>query len=578
MGSADRRKAFSYVRISSGTQARGGGIRRQLQESREYAEHHGFELVEHLEDIGVSAFQGKNQAPTAALGRFLEAMRTGKVPSGSRLLIESLDRLSRREALKAVGIFIEILTAGVEITTLMDGRTYTAATTFEELMFCVTIMMRAHEESMTKSKRLKAAWRQKKERAGTKPMTAWCPSWLRLSRDRSRYEVVEDRARVIRHIFSEAAAGVGSYSIVRRLNEHREPHFGRSRVWNLSFVSKVLTNLAVMGHFQPHKVVDGRRVPDGPIIEDYFPKIVDAETFRRVQNGLRERLQRGRGRKGHNVANLFPRDMMTCAYCRSSMRYESKGRGKGSFICYAALRGVNCVRARWSASDLEASILAFCREVELEGIIHGEDETRRTSVLESEIETLKDELTMVGEKMEKTYDLMDTGAATAFISGKLRELEERQTIIETELREKEAERAQMSATGSAREGSEHLRSMIEKLQGTDDAGEDVFRLRSAISSRLRSIVTMILVAPEGHAPFIRKAIADEPNVPASVVDHEAYDRRYFGVGFRDGTVRVVIPDRDDPLRFDVQVVGTKGGTAGTVIDPDQEDPLRFDLS
>jgi DNA invertase Pin-like site-specific DNA recombinase len=325
MGSTDRRKAFSYVRISTGIQARGGGIRRQLQESREYAERHGFDLQEEnqLADVGVSAFKGKNLAPTAALGRFLEAVRAGKIPRRSVLLIESLDRLSRREALSAVGTFIDVLKAGIDIHTLTDGKIYTAETTFEELMFSIAIMTRAYDESKVKSVRLRAAWRQKRELAGTKPMTKWCPSWLRLSSDRTRYEVIEDRAKVIRHIFSEAAAGVGSYSIARRLNERRVPHFRRSRGWHFSFISKALKNPAVYGLFQPHKVVNGRRRPDGDPIQNYFPAIVEESVFNRVQLGLSERLKRGRGRKGQRVTNLFPRSMLVCAYCTVGRQHLS---------------------------------------------------------------------------------------------------------------------------------------------------------------------------------------------------------------------------------------------------------------
>jgi hypothetical protein len=497
------------------------------------------------------------------------------------LLIESLDRLSRREALKAVSTFIDVLNAGIDIHTLQDGKIYTAETTFEELMFSIAIMTRAYDESKTKSVRLRAAWRQKRELAGTKPMTKWCPSWLRLSSDRTRYEVIEDRAKVIRHIFSEAAAGVGSYSIARRLNERREPHFGRSRGWHFSFISKVLKNPAVYGLFQPHKVVDGRRRPDGDPIQNYFPAIVEESVFNRVQMGLDERLKRGRGRKGSRVTNLFPRSTLVCAYCKAAMLYETKG----TLVCSAGLRNVGCgSRTRWRYSSFEASVLAFCSEINVELVVRDASDAGRSEGLESAIDALKGELTVIRAKMERVFELLDEGGATAFISGKLRELEERQTVVEAELREKEAERARTGeSTGPAHDGGEHLRSLIEKLQGTDGEGEDVFRLRSAISSRLRSIVTVIYVAPAGHAPFIRKAIATEPDATANddlglIVDHEAYHRRYFGVGFRDGTVRVVIPDRDDPLKFDVQVMGAKGGTAGTVIDPDQEDPLRFDLS
>jgi DNA invertase Pin-like site-specific DNA recombinase len=570
MGSTDRRKAFSYVRISTGTQMRGGGIKRQLQESREYAERHGFELVEELQDVGLSAFKGKNLAPTAALGRFLEAVRAGRVRKGSILLIESLDRLTRREALKAVGLFTEVLSADIDIHTLIDKKVYTSESTFNEIMLALTIMMRAYEESNTKSARLRAAWRQKRELASTRPMTKWCPAWLRLSSDRTRYEVIEDRARVIRHIFSEAVAGVGSYSQARRLNERREPHFGRAHGWHFSFISKVLKNQAVYGLFQPHMVVNGRRRPDGDPIRDYFPAIVEESVFNRVQIGLDERLKRGRGRKGLRVTNLFPRSTLVCAYCGSAMFYESKN-PHGALVCSAGLRNAGCgSRVRWMYSSFEASVLAFCSEVNVEAVVRDASDAGRSEGLESAIDARRGELTVIRERMERVFELLDEGGATAFISEKLRGLEERQKVVEAELREKEVERARTGASTGPAHGGDELRSLIEKLQGVGgDAGEDVFKFRSAISSRLRSLVTVIHVAPQGHAPLVRRTIdflRGQPDNTLEVTGHLERklkdgdeDRPYFSVGFRGGTTRVVYPDPQDPLKFSHQILGDVAG-------------------
>jgi hypothetical protein len=476
------------------------------------------------------------------------------------LLIESLDRLSRGEALKALGPFLEVLKAGIDIHTIQDGKIYTSETTYEELMFWVASAARAYDESKTKSTRLKDAWQQKRELAGTKPMSKWCPSWLRLSNDRTRYEVIEDRAKVIRHIFSEAASGLGSYSIARRLNERRVPNFGKSRGWHFSFISKVLKNPAVYGLFQPHKVVGGRRRPDGDPIENYFPAIVEVSIFNRVQLGLGERLKRGRGRKGKRVTNLFPRSMLVCAYCRSALLYETKS----TLVCTAALRNAGCdSRARWGYSNFEASVLAFCNEINVEAVVRDVSDAGRSEGLESSIDALKGELTVIRAKMERVYELLEEGSATTFVSGKLRELEERQTTVEAELREKEAERARTGETGLSREGD--LRSLIEKLQGVDDANEDVFKLRTAISSRLRSLVSTILVAPQGHEPIVRREMEPFRNYPGTeeamtalaalkgISETKYFSHQFFNVQFVDGTSRLVYSDKDNPLKIHQEI-------------------------
>ena len=156
-----------------------------------------------LEDIGISAFKGANVAE-GALGRFLEAAKAGKIPAGSFLLVESLDRLSRQEVRKSLGIFLSIVDAGVNIVTLTDDRVYTAhKTELVDLLTSLVIMSRAHEESQTKSRRVGAAWANKRANAKIRPLTATCPAWLRLSRDRTRYEVIEDRATTVKLIFEE---------------------------------------------------------------------------------------------------------------------------------------------------------------------------------------------------------------------------------------------------------------------------------------------------------------------------------------------------------------------------------------
>jgi DNA invertase Pin-like site-specific DNA recombinase len=81
-----------------------------METSAAYAAEHGLELVDEsrLQDIGVSAFKGANVAD-GALGRFLAAVKANKVPRGSFLLVESLDRLSRQAPFKSFAIFSEII-------------------------------------------------------------------------------------------------------------------------------------------------------------------------------------------------------------------------------------------------------------------------------------------------------------------------------------------------------------------------------------------------------------------------------------------------------------------------------------
>src|SRR4051812_46296558 len=113
--------AYSYCRFSSERQRKGDSIRRQIEAARVYAKAQGWTLDDSLRDEGVSAFKGKNAA-TGALKRFLDRIEDGTVKPKSRLLVESLDRLSRNDVTDALQLFIGIIKSGIEVITLADGK------------------------------------------------------------------------------------------------------------------------------------------------------------------------------------------------------------------------------------------------------------------------------------------------------------------------------------------------------------------------------------------------------------------------------------------------------------------------
>jgi DNA invertase Pin-like site-specific DNA recombinase len=115
--------AYSYVRMSSDTQLRGDSLRRQTEDTERFARENGLVLDKEfrLADLGVSAFSGEN-IKTGELGRFLLAVKAGKVQVGSVLIVESLDRLSLQKARPSIRIFLDLLDAGISIATLIDKK------------------------------------------------------------------------------------------------------------------------------------------------------------------------------------------------------------------------------------------------------------------------------------------------------------------------------------------------------------------------------------------------------------------------------------------------------------------------
>ena len=94
-------KAYSYLRFSTPEQSKGDSKRRQIEGAEEYAKANGLVLDEKLRDEGISAYSGANR-DKGALGGFLKKVEKGLIPTGSVLIVESLDRLSRENVMARI--------------------------------------------------------------------------------------------------------------------------------------------------------------------------------------------------------------------------------------------------------------------------------------------------------------------------------------------------------------------------------------------------------------------------------------------------------------------------------------------
>jgi hypothetical protein len=205
-----------------------------------------------------------------------------------------------------------------------------------------------------------------------------CPGWLKLSEDRCSFIFLPDRAEILRKIFELSIGGLGSYSIANHLNRQGVPAFGPSTSWDHTTIDSMLRNRATLGEHQPKSYAGGSKkgVPVGAPIPGYYPSVVDEATFQAAQLARRRNLAIGRGRKGHNITNIFT-GLTTCAYCSSPVKFHSNGNSK-SLICTKVLNGTGCIRVAWSYRNFESSVLHFLAHPALvEGL---KDEKRRIMV------------------------------------------------------------------------------------------------------------------------------------------------------------------------------------------------------
>jgi DNA invertase Pin-like site-specific DNA recombinase len=337
--------AFSYIRFSSAKQELGDSLRRQLKLAEDYAESEGLTLDTHsYRDLGVSAFKGKNLTE-GKLATFVSAVASGKIPKGSYLLVESFDRISRDDADEALELFLKITKLGITLVTLQDKRVYTKESRRKDpigsLVGPLVLMVRAHEESQTKSGRVGAKWEEKRGQAaaGGLKMTAVAPSWLRLSDDRKRWTTDVAKAKVVERIFDLALTGYGTPTIARLLNAEGVPTMARAKCWTFGVVNAILKNESVIGTYTPKKVAKDRHAE--PIM-GYYPAIISETKFFQVKEHLKGRKWVG-GQNKSQVRNLFA-GISYCYGCGARMRVKSTASagGKTYLQCQTAYSGGNC--------------------------------------------------------------------------------------------------------------------------------------------------------------------------------------------------------------------------------------------
>ena len=412
--------AYSYIRLSTDIQSYGDSRRRQIEATKKYAEELGYEYKDSLEDIGVSAYKSKN-VKEGELGRFIYAIETGLIdPNKSALFIESLDRLTRDAALKALTLFTRLLETGLTIVTTMDRQTYTTESFGKnpnQLYLALAVLLRANEESETKSKRLKQAWKNKRENLSVKKLTSVSPAWMSLSEDKSEFALKNNEANTVRKIFSLCIDdNLGQYAITKYLNNNLDnyPVFtkptkaNRNKIstWNQSYISKILHNISTYGCFQPHTTSEGKRIPHGEVIEDYYPAAITENDFLVAQARMSKRKHKGGGRKGDEFTNLFTK-LTICGECGSTVVYQNKGDGTkgGKYLkCGKSEMSNECSSPPWRYDEFEQSFFQFITEINLSDIIDRKNSNEEIKELQRNNDLLNEELKI----SQKAYEAISS--------------------------------------------------------------------------------------------------------------------------------------------------------------------------
>jgi DNA invertase Pin-like site-specific DNA recombinase len=486
-------KVYSYLRFSDVKQASGSSIERQTDYAKRWAEKHGLELDSSLtlRDEGLSAYHQRH-VKSGALGVFLVAVDEGRIAPGSYLVVEGLDRLSRAEPIQAQAQLAQIINAGITVVTASDGREYNRERLKAQpmdLVYSLLVMIRAHEESDTKSKRVKASirklcqrWQDGSYRGPIR--NGKDPAWVRL--EGGRFVIEPNRAEGIRQVIRHWLLGHGFSSMMLKLkNEGSDlSHLPRNPI----ALYRALRSPTLIGYKTLE--IDGETFS----LKDYYPPLVERAEWDEIQVAIATR-HRAKG-KSSITSIVTGLGITICGYCgRAMMSQNLTNRPKKlDGTPQDGHRRINCsggparcdVSASCSAAPVERAIVEYCSDqINLDRLTRNDsDGTRQANAA---LAAIRHKIAETEKKLEKLTDAMladDSGEVPTVFVRRIREYESTLSSLK-----QEEDKATAEVTNQARQTpnqSEAWRTLAKAALAMDDNAR--MQMRQLVADTFERIV------------------------------------------------------------------------------------------
>lgn len=427
---------YSYTRFSDPRQGAGQSVERQTHLAAQWAASRGLALDASLSmhDEGLSAYHQRH-VKSGALGVFLGAIEAGRIAPGSILLVEQFDRLSRRTALDAQTQLAQIINAGITVVTTKDGKEYSRESLQAnpyDLVMSVVLMIRAHEESETKSKRVVASIRSLCERwqAGTYRgliRQGKDPVWVERVAD--QWQPVPDRVAAVQAGLDLYRQGYGAHPIVRELTRA-----------GLKLTERGAAALQIYRLVRQHALVGDKEIEvDGEqfILQGYYPALLTRTEWNELQAMVIDRAENRRhsSAPGEFVHVLTGLKVLQCGYCGSAVVGQNMGNRprladgrikdyNRRMYCVGHQTAEGCpVKGSRSIAPVERAVMSYCSDMLNLQALYGLD---RTSVPRAKVANARAAIAEIDAKLERLTDAMLTvgsGPAPATFVKRARDLE-----------------------------------------------------------------------------------------------------------------------------------------------------------
>jgi DNA invertase Pin-like site-specific DNA recombinase len=510
--------AYSYVRFSTPEQQKGDSLRRQTEAAADWCKRHEVQLdtATTLHDLGKSAYTGRHREnpDRNALAAFLKLVEAGKVPRGSYLVIENLDRLSREHIQPALLLALNLLQNGIRIVQLKP-----VEMVFDDKSDTMPVMMmmmelsRGHGESAIKSERNGACWRNKRAAARARQkqpprrkdgrvstsITDRLPLWVE-ERGGKRVEIPE-RGAVVRRIFQMTAAGYGLASVVKTLTRENVPPFRAGGTWNRGYVGLILRDRRALGEWQPCSADK----PDGDVIKDYYPRVVTEEQWAAARAAAKQR-KTCPGRIGRHV-NLFAGILRNARDHDTYYIFDKDPANTRRVLVNLSGAEGRTKYETFPADLFEKVVLEYLREIDPREILNGDQGPDESQVLAGRLAHVQADI----DKLTAVLLEGDSLAVGRLLRAKEAELKD--------LAEKLAQ-AQQKARYPLSASWGEAQSLAAALESAPDPEDARLRLRAALRRIIAGIWILIVVRGRQRLCAVQVWFADRKKQRTYLIWHK----------------------------------------------------------
>ena len=392
-------------------------------------------------DRGLSGYAGHNFTK-GSLGRFKKRVDSGEITEGC-LLIESVDRFSRKQGYDAIEEFTYLIKRNIDIIEVETGQIYSDKLD-HKLSTLSTSIERAYQESKRKARISKKSWdnRKKKSLENGIALNNNTPDWLSLSHDKKSYELDVEKIQTITKIFELYRDGYGVTQIVNLLNKAGERYNGKG--WNTVTVYNKLRDRRLNGYLVGKYPIISKKDNESTseaekrILDNIkskkeanenakriYPILIEDDLFSRVQSmmdrNVSSKKQKSTTTKQRNLFN----GLTKCHECGSPMIVQSMSNGGQYLRCYRQrTKDEKCNSKMLRYTESEKVLLRHIKNLNLDEIYGDEKSNQSLDSLKRYLSDVNEKIALLNEKVQSANDENELFAIMEFKRKRILEKDE----------------------------------------------------------------------------------------------------------------------------------------------------------